>query len=140
MNYISHKVSGQPYTATKILGNVAGLKIWTDAIIAQTSHLPLVTEACIFRVTFLLPANRFPSNYPYGPDLDNLLKLFLDALNQTVFRAAPGKDSCIVALEAMKTCVPDEQAGAQFEILPINLTKPQKIAVTPATNSQLPLK
>jgi hypothetical protein len=124
MNYISQKITGLPYTATKVLGNVAGVKIWTDAIIAQTSHLPAVTEACVFRVTFLLPANRFPSNYPYGPDLDNLLKLFLDALNETVFRDAPGKDSCIVALEAMKTCVQDdEEAGAQFEVLPVNLTK-----------------
>ena len=134
MSYISHKVSGQPYTATKMLGNVAGLKVWTDAIIAQTSHLPHVTEACVLRVTFLLPPNRFPSNYPYGPDLDNLLKLFLDALNETVFHDAPGKDSCIVALEAMKTRVQnDSEAGAQFEVFPINVTKTPQPVSTSAT-------
>jgi Holliday junction resolvase RusA-like endonuclease len=36
------------------------------------------------------------------PDLDNLLKPFLDALHSTAFSEAPGKDSCIVKLTASK--------------------------------------
>jgi Holliday junction resolvase RusA-like endonuclease len=123
MTYSTHRVSGQPYPKGKVLGNVDGTATWSQAVVEQTQHLPRVAQACLLRVTFLLPANRFPTNYPFGPDLDNLLKLFLDALNQTIFADAPGKDSCIIALEVMKTRVPtDDEAGAQFEVLPINVT------------------
>jgi hypothetical protein len=73
-----------------------------------------VSEACFLKVTFLLPANKFPSNFPYGPDLDNLLKRTLDALQQTVFRNAAGRDSCVIALFVMKTKIAvDDEAGMQ---------------------------
>ena len=75
-------------------------------------------DQCLLKVTFLLPSDKFPPNLPYGPDLDNLLKLTLDALQQTVFKDARGKDSCIVSLMAMKTRVEaHEDAGAHIEIL-----------------------
>jgi hypothetical protein len=122
MTYISHRVFGQPYGKGKVLGNLAGPPAWLQDIVDQTAHLPRVADACMLRVTFLLHANRFPSNCPYGPDLDNLLKLFLDGLNSTVFSQARGLDSCVVSLEAMKTRVASEdEAGAQFEILPVNV-------------------
>jgi len=85
--------------------------------------LPKVQNACFLKITFLLPPDKFPPNFPYGPDLDNLLKRFLDALNQTVFSETPGKDSCVVSLQVMKTKVDDESmAGAHIEILPMRLT------------------
>jgi hypothetical protein len=49
------------------------------------SYLPRISEVCILKVTFLLPPDKYPKNLPYGPDLDNLLKRFLDLLNETVF-------------------------------------------------------
>ncbi len=71
------------------------------------------------RVTFLLPENKFPKDFPYGPDLDNLLKRLFDGLGQTVFSETPGGDSCIISLSAMKTKVASEaEAGAVVEILP----------------------
>jgi Holliday junction resolvase RusA-like endonuclease len=69
------------------------------------------------RVTFFLPADKYPADLPYGMDLDNLLKRFFDALQQTVFQNVPGKDSCVTELEARKVRVEaSEDAGAELEI------------------------
>lgn len=74
------------------------------------------------KVTFLLPPEKYPADYPYGSDLDNLLKRFLDALNETVFSEAHGKDSCVVSMTVMKAKVESaEQAGVHFEIIPVAL-------------------
>jgi Holliday junction resolvase RusA-like endonuclease len=71
-------------------------------------------------VTFLLPDNKFPPNLFGGPDLDNLLKLTLDALQQTVFKDAKGKDSRVVSLMAMKSRVNGRgEPGAHIEILTV---------------------
>jgi hypothetical protein len=49
-----------------------------------------------------------------------LNKRFFDALNHTIFSEAKGKDSCVVAVEAMKVIVEDDsEAGAALEVLPI---------------------
>jgi len=122
MNYIQTKIKGVPYSRNKTRGNVAAPKEWTEAIISQTRHMPKVAEACILRVTFLLPPEKFPNDFPFGPDLDNLLKRFLDALNETIFSDAKGKDSCVLSLNAMKTKVESEEdAGALLEVLPITI-------------------
>jgi len=70
----------------------------------------------------MLPRSNIPTNFPYGTDLDNLNKRFLDGLCQTVFSDAPGKDSCVVVLETMKVIVEEgEETGAYIEILPIKV-------------------
>lgn len=70
------------------------------------------------RVTFLLPPDKFPSDHPYGSDLDNLMKRFCDALIPTVFREAQGGDGCIFSMEVTKTRVESpEAAGAVLEIV-----------------------
>ncbi len=77
----------------------------------------------MLRVTFLLPPDKFPADLPYGSDLDNLLKRFLDALGKTVFKNAPGGDSCMMLLEVSKTRVePPAAPGAQLEILPFDVS------------------
>lgn len=77
------------------------------------------------KVTFLLPPNKFPSDFPHGPDLDNLLKRFMDALNDTVFSDTPGGDSCVVMLTVMKTKVSsDAEAGVHLEVLPVSVAQP----------------
>ena len=74
------------------------------------------------KVTFLLPPDKFPTDFPYGSDLDNLLKRFLDALNETIFSESKGKDSCIVSMHVTKTRVnSNDEAGALLEILPVNV-------------------
>jgi len=122
MKYIQKKVIGIPYGKNKARGNTEAPKIWTDAVIQQTHDLSKISDACIFKVTFYLPPEKFPTDFPYGPDLDNLLKRFLDALNHTVFSESKGKDSCIISINATKTKAESENdCGASFEILPISV-------------------
>lgn len=122
MSYISVKINGVPYSHLKSRGNIAAPKLWTKAIKDQTKDLPCVKNACIVKITFLLPPSKFPKDFPYGPDLDNLLKRFMDALNETVFCDARGKDSCIVSMTVLKTRVAsDSEAGAHFEVMPVSL-------------------
>ena len=123
MKHIYKKISGIPYGKFKTRGQKDALKGWTEEVIKQTSNLPKIREACILRVTFLLPPDKFPNDFPYGPDLDNLLKRFLDALNETIFKDTQGGDSCIVSLHVMKTKVESpKEAGAILEVLPVTIT------------------
>ena len=85
VSYISVTIRGVPYSQMKSRGDVDAPKRWSQAIIEQTRGLPCVVEACLVKITFLLPPDKFPNDLPYGPDLDNLLKRFMDALNETVF-------------------------------------------------------
>ena len=122
--YISIKINGVPYSKVRAnRGNTEGPKIWSETIVEQTKDLAKIKEACIMNVTFLLPPSNFPTNFPYGNDLDNLLKRLCDALNDTIFSEAEGNDSCIVSLSANKIKVASiEEAGALLEIIPISIT------------------
>lgn len=114
------RVRGIPYPQTKSTGNVQGCADWTDAVIAKTRGLPKITGPCLLRVTFRLPREKFNGASPFGADLDNLLKRLLDALSQTVFAEAPGKDACVVSLEATKVFAPNpSEAGIDGEIIQI---------------------
>ncbi|MGA2172392.1 MAG: RusA family crossover junction endodeoxyribonuclease [Sedimentisphaerales bacterium] len=122
MKHISHKIHGIPYGKNKTRGDISALEKWTQAVIDQTKHLIKVEEACILRVTFLLPQSKFPKDFPYGPDLDNLIKRFLDALNHTIFSETEGKDSCVIEMSVIKAKVDSkEEAGALIEVLPIRV-------------------
>ncbi len=122
MSYLSVHLTGVPYGQRKSRGDKDAPERWTAAIIAQTRRLPKVSEACLLKVTFLLPPDKYPSDLPYGPDLDNLLKRLLDALGRTVFSRTTGRDSCIVSLTAMKTrATGGAQVGAHVEVLPVSV-------------------
>jgi Holliday junction resolvase RusA-like endonuclease len=120
MPFIRKFIKGVPYSQNKKRGNTSAPDKWTSDIIKQTSSLPQVKDACVLKVTFLLPPNKYPADLPFGSDLDNLMKRFMDALNETVFAKTKGKDSCVLAIYAMKAKVGSEkQAGALLEILPV---------------------
>lgn len=120
MKHISIKITGIPYSRNKTRGDVEAPGRWTQSIIEQTSSLPKIQEACISKITFCLPKDKFPIDFPYGPDLDNLLKRFLDALNETIFSEAKGKDSCIISMDVSKAKVDNvEEAGVYLEIIPV---------------------
>lgn len=122
MAYINHMILGVPYCRTKTRGNIGATAEWTKQIIDQTAALPRVKEACSLKATFLLPADKFPKDFPYGPDLDNLLKRFMDALNHTIFCETKGGDSCVVMLTVMKTRVSSAaECGVHLEVLPISV-------------------
>jgi hypothetical protein len=117
--HIRTTINGIPYARNKTRGNLEAPKEWTDAVITQTRGLPKIKDACLLRITYLLPKSHIPTNFPFGTDLDNLNKRFLDGLCQTVFSEARGRDSCVVAMETMKVIVDShEEAGAHIEILP----------------------
>jgi Holliday junction resolvase RusA-like endonuclease len=122
MQYISVKISGIPYGGgRRTCGNVQAPDRRSEAVKQQTEKLPKVKEACIMKVAFLLPADKFPTDFPYAPDLDNLLKRFSDALSETIFSEAKGTDSCIISMNVTKTKVStQEEAGAYLEILPVS--------------------
>ena len=123
MKYISIRVHGIPYGGSrKARGDKIAPVKWSTEIKEKTKGLPKIIEASILRVTFLLPPDKFPTDYPFGPDLDNLLKRFLDALNETVFSEAKGKDSCVISMNVTKAKVDSsDEAGVYFEILPIKV-------------------
>lgn len=77
MTFISKKSIGVPYSQHKRIGKVAAPKVWTDTIVQQSKDLPEVKEASIVMITFLLPRDKFPRDYPFDPNVDNLLKMFL---------------------------------------------------------------
>lgn len=117
---IAKFIQGIPYARHKRSGDIQGPKRWSDALIRQTEDLPKVMDACLLKLTFCLPPDKFPTDLPYGPDLGNLTKRTLDALKNTVFRDARGHDSCVVALIAMKTRVKGSaDSGVHLEILPV---------------------
>lgn len=120
MPYLRIKIFGIPYAKAKSGGDKQAPKHWTDRVVAATKDSPKVKDACLVRVTYLIPRKNIPKDFPYGTDIDNLNKRFLDALSQTIFSEAKGKDSCVIALEAMKVIVEsDSDAGAALEVLPV---------------------
>lgn len=95
-------IQGVPYAQNKTRGNVGSLSTWTEDVIRQTKDLPHIKETCYMKVVFIFPKDKYPSDHPYGPDLDNYLKRFQDALNKTIFKEAPGNDGCVTRLYAEK--------------------------------------
>jgi Holliday junction resolvase RusA-like endonuclease len=124
MKPIRCMVKGVPYCRTKNRGRTEAPAKWTKKVIKATGRLPKVMQPCAVSVTFLLPPDKFPKNLPYGPDLDNLTKRFLDALGKTIFGRARGGDSCVVELRVRKCKVRVEaKAGALLRVRPA--AKPQ---------------
>lgn len=113
-------IKGVPYSHQKPRGNLAAPILWSDDVKRQTANLPKIVHPCLVRITFRLPPNKFPKDHPYGSDLDNLIKRFFDALVETVFSEAPGKDGIVVSIEAVKVkVVTESEAGADLEIIEI---------------------
>lgn len=108
-------IRGVPYARSKAKGRLEAPKVWTDDVVRQTAALRTIEGPCELTVDFVLPANKFPPDFPYGMDLDNLLKRLLDALGQTVLQNAPGRDSAVVSLIARKRVAgPSDETGAQI--------------------------
>ena len=119
MKHIVCRVRGSPYSRSR----KAGSQSWAQTVVEQTQHLPPVTGPCLLRITFQLPPDKYNDQSPYGPDIDNLVKKFVDTLKQTVLADAPGSDGCIIGLEAFKIPVSDEaEAGYVVAVYLIPVT------------------
>ena len=98
------------------------MKAWSQAVIAATKNSPKVTSACEAEIKFVLPPNKYPADHPHGPDLDNLMKRLLDALNETIFSDVAGKDGAIVRVTASKRrSSENDLPGAHIEIREIDV-------------------
>ena len=120
MNSITAKISGVPYAQAKTRGNTSGPAVWSAAVVDQTTHLRKVAGACVLDVTFRLPPDKYPTDHPHGMDLDNLLKRFFDALQETVFSDVSGGDGCVIEVHARKVKVGSvSEAGVDLTIVPV---------------------
>jgi len=91
-------IKGTPYSQNKRRGKVEAPKEWSEAIVEATAELPKIKFPCSLSAEFVLPGDKYPKDFPQGPDLDNLLKRLLDALQKTVLQ----DDSLVIQLEASK--------------------------------------
>ena len=106
-------IEGIPFPHAKSKGDLAAPKLWTETIIDKTKTLERVKEACKLQADFILPPNKYPTDLPHGPDLDNLLHRLFNALKQTVL----GDDSLITHLECRKRKVVEgEKTGVHLII------------------------
>lgn len=113
-------IVGTPYARLKSKGRLDAPKEWTAEVVAQTQDQPKLKGPCEIEVEFVLPSDKFQRDFPFGGDLDNLLKRLLDALGMTILSEAPGKDGAILRLCASKRCTrPGEQAGARIVVWPL---------------------
>ena len=111
-------IKGIPYGQNQ--HNIEARREWSEEVKKQTRDKPKIQGPCEMRVTFVLSPQQFPNDHPDGPDLDNLLKRFQDALNETIFSECPGKDGCIVQLYADKEKgTSEEKLGARLEIFKV---------------------
>ena len=107
-------IQGAPCTTN----NKVTRDAWKAAVRNQTSHLGGVSAACKLRVEFRLASEAYTTAPPFGSDLDNLLKPFMDALRDTVL--FPHGDACVLELHALKVKASDDGlAGAALTIEPV---------------------
>lgn len=110
-------IEGVPYGQKKVRGDIEAPVRWTSTVVQKTKNLPKIKGPCVMSVFFALPEEKYPTDLPYGPDLDNHLKRLCDALNQTVFSDVQGHDSVIVNLIASKRkASQNEPTGAKVII------------------------
>ena len=111
-------IEGVPYGQRKPRGDIEGPRRWTQTVKRATKNLPKVRGECHMTVMFVLPSDKYPTDHPYGPDLDNLMKRLLDALNDTIFSEVAGKDGSVVQLAVSKReAVQGERTGATVTIV-----------------------
>ena len=118
MHYIHCRIEGKP--AVRRSNRSGPEPEWIETIVRATSGLPKADGPCLLRVTFFLPNDKY-SGSPYGADLDNLLKPFLDGLGKTVFAGLEGGDGCVLSMEVSKLrATLEDGPGVRFEIIPFH--------------------
>lgn len=110
-------IEGIPYGQRKPRGDIEAPDRWTESVKQATKNLSKVKGPCYMTVVFVLPEDKYPSDHPYGPDLDNLTKRLFDALNDTVFSETAGKDGSVVQFVVSKRkAIESEPTGARVII------------------------
>jgi len=68
-------IEGIPYGQQKPRGDIEAPNRWAESVKQPTKALSKVEKPCYMTAVFVLPQDKYPSDHPYGPDLDNLTKL-----------------------------------------------------------------
>ena len=117
MQNFEKMIVGVPYSQNKVKGRVAGCDEWTQTIIESTKSLPKLKPPYRIDIAFILPDSKYPKDHPYGSDLDNLTKRLFDALNNTIFSEAPGKDGSVIKMIVSKRlAIKNEPTGALISL------------------------
>lgn len=99
---IDRFIEGIPYPKAKTRGDTKAAERWTQVVIGATRGIPKARGRVSLNLRFVLPEDKYPKDHPYGTDLDNLLKRFLDALCDTILSEVEGKDGAVVRLTVSK--------------------------------------
>ena len=84
-------ISGASASRFKVKGDKKSVKNWRNNVIEQTKDgIGIINKECRMKVIFKFHSSRYPTDFPYGPDLDNHIKNLWDGLNETIFKNAPG--------------------------------------------------
>ena len=109
-------IKGVPYCKSKNRGDTTAPVLWTAQVMVGCKSIPKQDQPCELDVDFVLPEDKYPPDFPHGPDLDNLLKRLLDAIQDS---GVLQNDSLIIRLTATKRkAAKDEATGVQIEFRP----------------------
>lgn len=89
-------IKGVPYSRWKVKGDREAADKWTQDVIRQTKNIRKIRRRVSANLKFILPPDEFPDDFQEGPDIDNLIKRFFDALGKTIFSKVTGRDSVVV--------------------------------------------
>ena len=110
-------VSGVPCTASA-RGRCA--REWRNALRKVMRQMPPEYRPCSLGAAFMLPDRKFTVRVPDGPNVDNLGKLLMNVLGETVLRGAPGRDAVIVGVSLVKLPADSKKGpGVYFELKPV---------------------
>jgi len=125
-------VEGVPAKKKKTRGDLEVPARWRAALHDKTEKLEKIAGPCQLDIEFVLRSDSFPTDHPYGPDLDSLLKNTLDAMSDTVLRDVKGHDGAIVDIRARKRQArPGESTGARIIFAETVLPGPWDAAKAP---------
>jgi len=97
----------------KTRGDMSSPSKWKEAVIAQTASKTKIDYPCEIKVEFIIQHNQCPKDRPFGPDVDNLLKVFLDILQETILE----DDNLVIKLSAAKRVhFPYEKPGVILNV------------------------
>jgi hypothetical protein len=91
-------------------------KPWVSRVIDAAIEQPRVTTACELDVEFILPRDRVPWILPSETTLSNMLRVLLEALEDTVLREVPEEGGGLVYIRARTKLAAAEEPGTRIVI------------------------
>jgi hypothetical protein len=94
-------------------------KPWVSRVIDAAIEQPRVTTTCQLDVEFVLPRDRVPWILPSETTLTNMLRVLLEALEDTVLREVPEEGGGLVSIRARtKSAGAGQEPGTRIVLRP----------------------